>query len=221
MPKIAPKLLTRIKASELSLDDEFMRYEPVSRKGQNLKNSLEILIRNNPKDFYRPVIDPTFTEDGEFTYTPGAQPAMGKTYAWWEEHAKALWPERRSRLGTKSEYLSFLAVLIKKLVEGGMEICHAWDIVCNNSSELGNYKRPSDTKQNYNLEPTGSREVCGFYDLSNVYKILAEDNYDNGFWAASGECTEEANVFPLAEIDHFTGRYTPLFFGTGWIILEK
>ena len=220
MPKISPELLILIEGSKLSMEDEFMQYEPVTRKGQNLKNELVDLINSKPRDFYRPVIDPTLTEDGEIAYTLAAQPAMGKTYAWWEEHAKALWPERRSRLGTKAEYLAFLAVLIKKLVEGGMEIRHAWDIVCNNSSELGNYRKPSESRQNPNVEPTGSREVCGFYDLSNAYKILS-DNSTNGFWAASGECTEEANVFPLAEIDHFTGRYTPLFFGTGWIILEK
>jgi len=221
MPNIGYELLALIKASELSLDDPFMQYEPVTRKGQNLKNSLYDLIERGLKDFYRPVIDPSFNDEGEIVYTPGGEPAMGKTYTWWEEHAKAFWPERGSRLGTKTEYLAFLAVLIKRLVEGGMEVRRAWDIVCNNSGELGNYRQPSDSRQDPNIEPTGSREVCGFFDLSNVYKILAEDHYDNGFWAASGGCTEESNVFPLAEIDHFTGRYFSLYFGTGWIILER
>lgn len=222
MPKIDPKLVTLIEASKLSLDDTFMQYQPVTRKGQNLKNSLVDLINSNPKDFYRPVIDPSFTENEEIVYVPGSKPAMSKTYMWWEEKAKEFWPERGSRLGTKSEYLAFLGVLIKKLVEKGVEARRAWDMVCNNSLELGNYKVVS-YENGPDIEVTGSREVCGFFDLSNLFKILSEEKEvdENGLWIASGCCTEESNVFPLAAIDHFVGRYFNLFFGTGWIVFDR
>ena len=36
----------------------------------------------------------------------------------------------------------------------------------------------------YNFEPTGSRIICGFYDLANTYKIFAEDEEAGGFWLA-------------------------------------
>ena len=48
-------------------------------------------------------------------------------------------PERASRLGIKTEYIAFLGVLIKKLVDSGWKVDDAWDAVCNDSKKLGHY----------------------------------------------------------------------------------
>ena len=101
-------------ASKLSLEDEFMKYEPRTENERIFKKELQSAIRSGLKDFYRPKYDPSFDSDGKICFIRGAKPAVGKSYCWWEENARYYW-NGRSRLGRKEEYLAFLGILIKKL----------------------------------------------------------------------------------------------------------
>ena len=127
-------------------------------------------------------------------------------------------PERGSRLGTKSEYIAFLGVLIKTLVNNGWSKTEAWNAVCINSQELGCYYNLPNSLCGF--ADTGSRNIYGFYDLANTNKILARDS-DYYFWLASGCRHNYGYNYPIANliyyhINDFSGNSS-----VGWIVLEK
>lgn len=210
----------KVPASELRLDDEFLKYQPKTKNEKEFKELVEDAIKSGLKDFYRPKYDPSFSEDGtSICYVPGKKPAVGKSYNWWAKVAKEFNPERKSRLGTKTEYVVFLAVLIKELVTSGKPIERAWNAVCNDSKELGHYMTSKDAKNGF--EPTGSREVYGWYDLANTYKILREDGDNGGFWVAGGYCKNSSNYFPLADLYHNFGRDDEFRCRCGWLVFDS
>lgn len=208
-----------VETSKLSLDDEFMSHEPTTDEEKKLKKLLTDAIKSGLHDFYRPVLDPSFNEDGGICYIQGREPAENKSYNWWEETAKKFMPERCSRLGTRMEYVAFLGVLLKNLVNNGWSKAQAWNAVCNNSRELGHYWNSENAK--YELEPTGSREIVGYYDLANTYKILAEDEATGGFWLAGGDYGFNGHDLPLADLYHFDIRLYDNDCSVGWLVLEK
>ena len=208
--------LILIEAESLSKDDEFMQYEPRTESEERTKDLIAEAIKSRVKNFYRPVLDPSFTANG-IGYVAGKKPAVGKSYNWWVDTAKKFNPSRKSRLGTRLEYGAFLGVLIKKLVEEGKSVEWAWNAVCNNSKELGHYWNSENAKHEF--EPTGSRCICGFYDHANTYKILAEDNEAGGFWLAGGYYNFFSYCNPLAALFLYTGRRDDLS-GVGWLVLS-
>lgn len=204
-----------IPGSSIRLQDDFMQHVPCRHEEQVLKDRLKWAIEKGMTDFYRPVCDPSFTnyERKEICYTAGAEPAVGSPISWWVRTANQFCPERGSRLGTESEYLAFLGILIKRLTQK-MNIAEAWNAVCYDSNQLGNY---SGTKKN-----TGSINVCGFFDLGNTKKILtSERGYEFCF---AGGCWQNSDVFfPLSNLAYCSSH---LFFdwnycSVGWIVLEK
>jgi hypothetical protein len=206
-----------IEAESLSKDDEFMKYEPKTERELDTKGLIAEAIKSRVKNFYRPVMDPSFCNDG-VCYVAGNKPAVGKSYNWWFDTAKKYDPSCKSRLGTRLQYGAFLGVLIKKLVEEGKSVEWAWNAVCNDSRELGHYWNSENAKHEF--EPTGSRIICGFYDLVNTCKILAEDEGAGGFWLAGGSCNGNSDCIPLADLGHGTLRNFNYDFGVGWLVLS-
>lgn len=207
-----------VEASKLSLDDEFMKYKPKTEREEKLKEQLTDAIKKGVKDFWAPKYDPSFNEDGTgICYVPGKKPAVGKSYNWWEKAAKKFCPERQSHLGLKSERVAFLGVLIKKVVESGWKVEEAWSAVCCDSKELGHYWNSKNAKQA--LENTGSRVVCGFFDLANTYKILAYDEEACGFWLAGGNYYDDSGNFPLADLGRSNYRDSCHSNSVGWLVL--
>ena len=205
-----------IEASKLSLDDEFMEHQPKNRREEEFKNLLSEVVKSGVKDFYRPVLDPSFNDDESgICYEFGKKPAVGMSYNWWEEKAREF--KSNSRLGTRYEYVAFLGVFIKKLVESGWSISKSWKAVCTDSKELGHYWNSDNAK--YAFEDTGSREVCGFYDLANTYKILAEDKEAGGFWLAGGFYNFDSSDDPLADLGRDYGRNNGNVHSVGWLVL--
>lgn len=216
---IDSKLLVRIEASKLSMNDEFMQHLPRSIEEKKLKDRLELVISSGIKDFYRPIVDPSLSYNGKLVYITGLRPALGKSYNWWVNAAQRISNLNKARLGTKNEYIAFLGVLLKKLVASGWNVNEAWNAVCNDSAKLGNYQNSVDG----HLAPklTGSNEACGFFDLANTYKILAGDNDDDsGFFMASGCYRSVDNQFPIADINTVVDRISPWHIAVGWIVLE-
>ena len=217
--KMISEVFVLVEASELSLSDEFMKYEPETRGEMEFKKQLTEAIKKGVKDFWRPKYDPSFNEEGNgICYVEGMKPAVGKSYNWWNKVAKAFYPERHSRLGTKSEYVAFLGVLIKKLVESGWKVEKAWRAVCCDSKELGHYWNSTNAKHTF--EDTGSREICGFFDLANTYKILAEDEEAGGFWLADGNYYCYSDFYPLAYLVHHGNFGNNYNHSVGWIVQE-
>lgn len=218
-PVISDADFVLIEAENLSLDDEFMKHEPRSADEKEMKELIKEAILKGVKNFSKPRGDVSFTEDGNgICYAPGNMPAVGKSYSWHKRAAKEFYPKRNSRLGSRLEYGAFLGVLIKKLIEEGETVKWAWNAVCNDSCELGHYVNSENAK--HDLEMTGSREICGFCDLSNVNKILAWDDENDTFWTAGGCYQYKGNIFPLAELCDCTVRFSALNKSVGWLVLS-
>jgi len=215
--KIAPDLIALVEASKLSLTDDFMQHIPETEEEAEFKKLLVSAIEKGIPDFYRPRLDPSFNKDGEICFEVGLKPAVEKSYDFWEDKAKSFWPEHNSRLGTKDEYVAFLGVLIKKLVASGWSVEEAWEAVCNNSFRLGCYLNTNTLDRV--IEPTGSREIAGFFDLANTYKILARENeightgsgcyLDYSYSAPVASFLDTEYIDIIGELD------------VGWIVFEK
>ena len=208
-----------VEAESLSLDDEFMKHKPKTERERATKALVEVAIEKEVKNFYRPIMDPSFTKIGKnICYEKGRLPAIGKSYNWWKKVAEEYCPERNSRLGTRIEYGAFLGVLIKNLVADGKSISWAWNAVCNDSKDLGYYWNSENAK--HKVEPTGSRQICEYYDLANTCKILAEDDEAGGFWLAGGSCYGFSDVCPLADLCHYFNRSSDRNISVGWLVLS-
>lgn len=214
--------LILIEAEKLSMDDEFMKYEPVTEVEKETKALITEVIDAKVKNFYRPNFDPTFTKTGEgICFAAGKKPAINKSYKWWDWAAKKYMPERNSRLGTRLEYGAFLGVLIKKLIAEGKSVEWAWNAVCNDSRELGHY-RDSENAKRVKFETTGSRCICGFCDLANTIKILAVDSDTDDLWLAGGWFGQTGDSLPLAglESEEYPDLDVDYLTGVGWIVLS-
>lgn len=215
--KVGEGVFILCEASKLSLEDEFMKHEPRTDNEESFKKELKKAIQRGVNDFLRPKYDPSFDLEGKICYVPDAKPAVGKSYSWWKENAEKYIPGK-SRLGRKEEYLAFLATLIKKLVSEGWRIDAAWDAVCNDSRDLGNYRNNNGAKRR-KLELTGSRKIACFYDLANTFKILSSENA--GFWNASGSYYCNSGDIPLSEMDKYYSYNDKNDYGVGWIVLTE
>lgn len=213
------EIFALVEASQLSLDDEFMAHTPRTADEKELKRLLIKAIKQGLNDFYRPILDPSFNDEGGICYVPGNEPGINQTFNWWKETVKNFMPERNSRLGTINEYVAFLGVIMKRLVAIGWNVSKVWDAVCNDSIKLGHYW---NSPSNYQcLEPTGSSEVAGFFDLSNTMKILTKGKENDQIWLASGFYGCYSYEFCLSELYNQISRTIILDNCVGWIILEK
>ena len=105
------------------------------------------------------------------------------------------------------------------LVSKGWTVGEAWDAVCNDSKKLGHYWNSDNAK--YRFEDTGSREICGFFDLANTYKILAKDEGVGGFWLAGGNYCGNGNFIPLAYLELCDVYHEDHYIGVAWLVLKK
>ena len=72
------------------------------------------------------------------------------------------------------------------------------------------------------MECTGSREVCGFYDLGNTYKLLSEDKaHENFFWLVGGYYYDHSLEYSMADLYPCGSRIDNTAVSVGWIVLEE
>jgi len=204
-----------VEAEKLSEADSFMKHKPRNAAEKTIKKLIAKAIAAGVKNFYKPKCDPSFNEDG-ICFVPNRKPALGKSYDWWEKAAKEYNPKRNSRIGTQLEYASFLGVLIKQMMEDGCAIDVAWDIICSNSCEMGHYKDSENAQKAFEL--TGSREVFGFCDLANTYKMLAADKHLGGFWLSCGDYNCSGSSNPLSFFYHYAYRDICFRYAVGWVV---
>lgn len=211
-------VLKLVEASKLSLDDEFMQYKFDKNTFEaRFKEILTKVIQSGLSDFWRPNMDPSFDETREsICYVAGKIPATGKPEYWWKN---VVTRKVGLQLGSVKQYVAFIGCLIKKLVEEGWPVSQAWYAVCIDSKSLGNYMNLRKTSDGVKpeLEMTGSREVCGFYDLSNTYKILV-DNED--MCLASGCYCDCSYDYPLAFSRYSNDNLSDNFYSVGWLVLN-
>lgn len=71
------------------------------------------------------------------------------------------------------------------------------------------------------FEVTSSREICGFFDLANTYKILAEDDGTDGFWIAGGFFNTYSYNHPLSDLVKNYDKDDIRDFRVAWLVLKK
>lgn len=216
---VIPKNFLLVEASKLSLDDKFMKYEPyfTHEKEKKFKALLSQVIKNGVKDFYRPIYDPSPDEKDDICFEPGAKAIFMKNYNWWEDIARKYEPKLKSRLGTKSEYIAFLGVLIKRLVEiDGYDEQKVWYNICEDSRHIANYEDFFDITGGTMLS-----DLCGFYDLGNTRKILADDEESGKFWMAGGSHNQSSSTRPVCYLEEKYDKDYAFIEDVGWIVLEK
>lgn len=168
------------------------------------------------ESFYKPIYDPS--ENGNMIgYQKGKQPALRHSYNWWVEMA-SLMPTVEGKhwhLATEYQYYAFLVWLINQLVKDGKSVEVALNMVVLDSKELGHYFDSEAFAEGEYFEPTGSRCVCGVYDLANASKILTSSNEVAGnFWLGGGSCSDNGGTYPLA----FLRRLTCVDFGSNYCV---
>jgi len=215
------EVLRKVPASQLSLDDDFMKYIPKFEREKEFKDEVVRLIMDGgAPDFWCPICDPSFDENGGIQYKAGQMPAVGMSYNWWQRMAKLFCPECGSRLGDKLYNIAFKAVLIQDLIASGKSEEWAWSAVCGDSKDLGHYWYSEGAK--HRLEPTASRPICGWYDLGNTTKILGSYEKNDGFYLAGGDYNHNGNDFPLAAISYRNdGLDDDQNFGCGWLVFDR
>jgi hypothetical protein len=214
-----------IKASELTLKDEFMQFKPKTVNEQILKKMLTDAINEGVNDFYRARMDPSINSAGNIYYSKGKKPAAGKSYAWWINQARCYNRKCNSRLATVNEYVAFLGVFMGELLRYRHGIEEVWNLVCNDSKDMGHYINSREAKGK--LELTGSR-LCNFiFDIGNTRKILAKD--EDEFCLAGGSYNQNSYYFPLSIINHMEEQHGYVSCNdsvicensTGFVILDK
>ena len=181
---------------------EWLEHQPTTqRQKETLALYQEAKAEGRLHAFTCMTVDPSI-KDGKLVYQKGLQPAVGFSQREWAKMLKEYNPSRNSRQMTRTEYACRNLFLIQKLVESGYKIEEAWRAVCDNSKDIGHYYNSDNAKGDF--EPTGSREVCGFCDLANAWKFIAEDSWEeaSGFWAAGGSYGDGSVFNPVADLNH-------------------
>lgn len=181
---------------------EWLNHQPTTRRQKETLNLyLDAKAKGRLHTFTCMTID-TSVKDGKLVYQKGLPIKTGFSQKQWEKMLKEYNPSRNSRQMTRTEHACRNLFLIQRLVESGYEIKEAWEAVCDDSRKIGHYRNSDNHKNDF--EPTGSREVCGFCDLGNAWKFIAEDSWDEagGFWAAGGGYYSNGYDFPVADLGH-------------------
>lgn len=212
------ELFPIVEASKLSLEDSFLQYEPKKYNQKILKKNIVKAIESGISDFRRPIMDPTEDERKSIGFKAGSKPLTGHSAYWWVDEAEMLMPSKNSRIGTKKQYVAFLGVLIKYLIEKqGYEVSEAWNAVCNDSKDLGHYQNSKNRKED--MEPTGSRRFGKWYDLANTCKIIREDRGPD-LLLASGYYKGYSYYCPLSSLRTINNPSDDLSHSVGWIVLD-
>lgn len=185
-------------------EGEWLNHQPTTqRQKETLNLYLDAKVNGRLHTFTCMTIDPS-VEDGKLVYQKGLPIKTGFSQNQWAKMLKDYNPSRNSRQMTLTEYACRNLFLIQKLVKSGYEIEDAWKAVCDDSRKIGHYRNSDNHKHDF--EPTGSREVCGFCDLGNAWKFLAEDPWDEagGFWVVAGSYNHCSSVFPVADVSRCT-----------------
>ena len=207
-----------VKASSLSLNDEFLKYEPQTEKQTRFKNALTSAIKSGLSDFRAQRMDACLDEEGNICFKVGMKPAVGKSANWWKKNAKDFMPEKESRLGTRKERIGFLGLLIKYLIEEkAYTVGDAWKAVCDQSKDLGHDCDSENAQQD--MEDTGSRQVGKWYDLANTCKIIISDE-EGVFLLIGGIYYVDGSEYSLADVDSVNNPDCEYLDSLGWLVIS-
>ena len=202
-----------VEGSDSQIYFDMLKYAPASETEKKFLEFLKEAVDAGVKTFKVPVCDPSIDENGSLQFVAGCKPAVGYSY----NDLKELAIKNGVQLGSKNQYVLFLATIIHRLVEEGWSKADAFYAVCTDSTQLGHYW--NSEKARHDFEVTGSRKIAGKCDLANTCKILRNDEKAGGFWVASGFYGLDGFNIPLADLSlhlYYDGRYGD---SAGWFVL--
>ena len=202
-----------VEGSDSQIYFDMLKYAPASETEKKFLEFLKEAVDAGVKTFKVPVCDPSIDENGSLQFVAGCKPAVGYSY----NELKELAIKNGVQLGSKNQYVLFLATIIHRLVEEGWSKADAFYAVCTDSTQLGHYW--NSEKARHDFEVTGSRKIAGKCDLANTCKILRNDEKAGGFWVASGCYINNGRSNPLADLN-LCNRYDDRFSNSaGWFVL--
>ena len=183
-----------VEGSDSQIYFDMLKYTPAYGTEKKFLEFLKKAVDAGVKTFKVPVCDPSIDENGSLQFVASCKPAIGYTYNELKEFAN----ENGVQLGSKNQYVLFLATIINCLVEEGWSKADSFYAVCTDSTQLGHYW--NSEKARHDFEVTGSRKIAGKCDLANTCKILRNDKKAGGFWVAGGGCNNFGINIPLASL---------------------
>ena len=197
--ELSDNRLKMINTLEEGFYNKILDYESNNEEIKRFCCSVRCVKEERTEPFFRPTMDPSL-KNGWVVYKKENKPATMKKTDWWLEAVTAM-PAvegRHWKIGTEYQYYAFLVYLINSLVESGWTIDKAIEAVVVRSDELGVYKYGIDSR--YHGEYTGSREICGFFDLANTSKIVTCKYIADEYWYVGGNFKCFGYESPLANI---------------------
>ena len=198
--------LVKIDPQEPGFFDEVLNFKSINKSINDFIEAVAEVKEERIEAFYRPIYDPSDADDHLVAYMKGMRPATGHSYNWWVKTASNM-PAvegRHWRVATEYQYYAFLVWLINQLIKAET-VEETLNKIIIDSKELGHYYNSKGSTEGIESEPTGSRCICGIYDLANVSKILACSNQEaGGFWLGGGGCDNDSISYPLANLNHYT-----------------
>lgn len=202
-----------IEGSDSQIYFDMLKYAPASETEKEFLEFLKEAVDAGVKTFKVPVCDSSIDESGSLQFVAGCKPAVGYSY----NELKKIAIKNGIQLGSKKQYVIFLATIIHRLVEEGWSKADAFFAVCTDSTQLGHYW--NSEKARHDFEVTGSRKIAGKCDLANTYKILRNDEKTGGFWVASGDYGNFGYDNPLADLCLSNDCDNRCNNGVGWFVL--
>ena len=202
-----------VEGSDSQIYFDMLKYAPASETEKEFLEFLKEAVDAGVKTFKVPVCDPSIDENGSLQFVAGCKPAVGYSY----NELKEIAIKNGVQLGSKNQYVIFLATIIHRLVEEGWSKADAFFAVCTDSTQLGHYW--NSEKVRHDFEVTGSRKIAGKCDLANTYKILKNDEKAGGFWFAGGGYYGDGGDDPLAYLNLCCNYDNHCNLSVGWFVL--
>ena len=202
-----------VEGSDSQIYFDMLKYAPASETEKEFLEFLNEAVDAGVKTFKVPVCDPSIDENGSLQFVAGCKPAVGYSY----NELKEIAIKNGVQLGSKKQYVIFLATIIHRLVEEGWSKADAFFAVCTDSTQLGHYW--NSEKARHDFEVTGSRKIAGKCDLANTYKILKNDEKAGGFWFAGGGYYGDGGDDPLAYLNLCCNYDNHCNLSVGWFVL--
>ncbi len=202
-----------VEGSDSQIYFDMLKYAPASETEKEFLEFLKEAVDAGVKTFKVPVCDSSIDENGSLQFVAGCKPAVGYSY----NELKEIAIKNGVQLGSKKQYVIFLATIIHRLVEEGWSKADAFFAVCTDSTQLGHYW--NSEKARHDFEVTGSRKIAGKCDLANTYKILRNDEKAGGFWFAGGGYYGDGGDDPLAYLNLCCNYDNHCNLSVGWFVL--
>lgn len=214
--------LVKIDPQELGFFDEVLNFKSTNKNINDFIKAVAEVKKAKIEAFYRPIYDPSDAGDHMVTYMKGMRPAIGHSYNWWVKTAFNM-PAVEGRhwcVATEYQYYAFLVWLINQLINAGKTVEETLNQTLIDSKELGHYYNSEGSTKGDDFELTGSRCICGIYDLVNVFKILECSNQRaGGFWHGGGDYLNNSDNYPLANLYLSIFEDDNDYYGVGLLVL--